>query len=75
MDGVLTDRIYNTPPLALAITPVVLHAICDRGTAPVPHEATNMYMVTHSIYTIFLPPHNAVHMKIFARAPDSLEDA
>jgi hypothetical protein len=47
-----------------------------QRTASVPDESTNTYMMTHSIYTVLLPTHNAVglYMKICSRAPGSLED-
>jgi hypothetical protein len=49
-----------------------IRALRARGTASVPHAATNMETRTHSIYTIFLPDHNAVHMETFSQALGSL---
>ena len=53
------------------------HVLNDtQSSVSVPHDATNMYILTHSIYTIFMPTHNAVglYLKMISRAPVNLED-
>ena len=39
-----------------------IRSMCIRRSASVPHAATNMETITHSIYTIFLPTHNVVSL-------------
>jgi hypothetical protein len=51
------------------------HALNDtHRTVSVPHDVKNMYTMTDSIYTVFLPTHNAggLYMKMFPVAPGSL---